>query len=299
MVMVEVGGRQLRLSNLAKVLYPKVGFTKSELIDYYARIAPTMIDHIAGRCITMRRWPNGVEADSFFNKRCPEHRPEWLAVAPGPSRGGDSVKYCCIDEVAALVWAANLASIELHGPMARCDDLDTPTMLVFDLDPGAPATIIECCQVALEIRQVLGTLGLEVYPKTSGGKGLQLYLPLNSPHSHQQAANFALAVGQLLARRNPERVVVDMAKALRVGKVLVDWSQNSRHKTTIAPYSLRAGAEPTVSTPLGWDEVQSAANASSDAAPLRFGPGEVLERVEERGDLFAPTIEQIQHLPRV
>ena len=292
-VSVVVDGRPLSLSNLDKVLYPSAGFTKAQVIDYYARIAPTMLTHVRGRGITMRRYPNGVEGGSFFEKRCPSHRPDWVPAEPGPGDRGGVIRYCCLDEPAALVWAANLASIEIHAPMARAVDIDAPTMVVFDLDPGEPATICECCIVAREIRAVLSSVGLEAWPKTSGSKGLQLYVPLNAPHTHEHASSFALAVAQLLERQLPQLVVSDMAKAKRVGKVLVDWSQNSRHKTTVAPYSLRAKAQPTVSTPVTWDEVDEAAVG----APLSFTSDVVLARVAEHGDLFAPTATVVQHLP--
>jgi bifunctional non-homologous end joining protein LigD len=292
--LVEVGGRSLALSNLDKVLYPEVGFTKAEVIDYYARIAPAMLTHISGRGITLRRWPDGVAAQSFFEKRCPSHRPDWLAVAAGPGDRGGTIDYCCLDEPAALVWTANLAALEIHSPMARAADIDSPTMVVFDLDPGAPATITECAQVALRIHELLRGLGLECWPKTSGSKGMQLYVPLNTPHSHDHASQFALAVAQLLEKQTPGEVTSTMKKSLRRGKIFVDWSQNSRHKTTIAPYSLRAMDEPTVSTPLSWDEV----SVGADGQPLVFVAEDVIARVASRGDLFAPTATIEQELPR-
>ena len=288
-----IDGRRLVLSNLDKVLYPAAGFTKAQVIDYYARVGPVMLDHVGDRGITFRRFPNGVDGTSFFEKRCPSHRPDWVATAIGPGDRGGPIGYCLLDSVPALAWAANLAALEIHAPMARASDIESPTMVVFDLDPGQPATIVECCEVALEIRDVLAALGLEAWPKTSGSKGLQLYLPLNSPCSHEQASAFALAVAQLLERRLSGRVVSTMEKAARTGKVLVDWSQNSRHKTTIAPYSLRARPEPTVSTPVAWDEVERGA----DGAPLRFEAPDVLERVARLGDLFAPTVTHRQGLP--
>ncbi|MDH4365574.1 MAG: non-homologous end-joining DNA ligase [Acidimicrobiia bacterium] len=292
-VSVTVGDRSLSLVNLDKVFYPGVGFTKAQVIDYYARIAPVMVTHVTDRCMTLRRWPNGVEGQSFFNKRCPSPRPSWVEVSIGPGDRNGDIPYCRLDEPAALVWTANLAAIELHAPMARADDIESPTMAVFDLDPGPPAGMRECCQVALDLREVLGAVGLEAFPKTSGSKGLQVYLPLNTPHTHDQAAGFARACGQLLARQQPERVLVEMTKSLRAGKVFVDWSQNSRHKTTIAVYSLRALARPTVSTPVSWDEVAAGAGGE----PLSFEAGDVLVRVAELGDLFAPTTTMRQRLP--
>jgi bifunctional non-homologous end joining protein LigD len=290
---VEVDGRRLVLSNLDKVLYPLVGFTKADVIDYYARIAPVMLPHVRDRGITMRRWPDGVSGESFFEKRCPGHRPDWVDVAPGPGDRGGTIEYCCLDEVAALVWSANLAALEIHAPMARRDDIESPQAVVFDLDPGAPATIVECCRVAREIRDVLDALGLEVFAKTSGSKGMQLYVPLNTPHTHEHASSFALAVAQLLEKRLPRDVVSVMAKAARGGKVFIDWSQNSRHKTTIAVYSLRGRDRPTVSTPLTWDEVDHGA----DGEPLEFETVDVLARVATHGDLFAEVVTREQHLP--
>jgi len=293
-VAVEIGGRTLRVSNLDKVLYPAVSFTKAQVIDYYVRIAPVMLAHVEGRGLTLRRWPDGVEAESFFEKRCPSHAPDWLPSVPGPGDRGGTIQYCSLNETAALAWTANLAALELHAPMARSTDIESPAMAVFDLDPGEPATIIECCQVALRIRSLLEGLGLSVYPKTSGSKGLQLYLPLNTPHTHEHCSGFALAVAQLLERDTPAAVTSVMKKSLRKGKIFVDWSQNSRHKTTIAPYSLRARPEPTVSTPVSWDEVSNTA----DGKPLRFVAAQVLDRVEEFGDLFAPTVTERQELPQ-
>jgi len=291
---VEIAGRRLMVSNLDKVLYPLVGFTKAQVIEYYVRIAPVMLPHIAGRGVTLRRWPNGVNEQSFFEKRCPSHRPEWVGTAIGPGDRAGHIHYCCLNEVAALAWTANLASLEIHAPMARGDDIDTPTMVVFDLDPGAPAAMTQCCQVALDIRDVLDHAGLVCFPKTSGSKGLQLYVPLNTPHTHDHASSFALAVAQLLEKMHPARVVSNMAKAVRPGKVFIDWSQNSRHKTTIAAYSLRAKDRPTVSTPLSWAEVAEGAAGE----PLDFVAADVLARVDELGDLFAGTATVEQHLPR-
>lgn len=292
-VHVEIDGHRLAVSNLEKVLYPMVGFTKAQVIDYYVRIAPVMLPHIEDRGITLRRWPDGVTENSFFEKRCPSHRPGWIGtcLGPGDRRGG--IEYCRLDSIAALAWTANLAALEIHAPMSRCGETDAPSMLVFDLDPGDPATIIECAQVALEIREVLETVGLAAFPKTSGSKGMQLYVPLNTPHEHEHASDFALAVAQLLEKKLPKQVLSNMTKKLRKGKIFIDWSQNSRHKTTIAPYSLRAKDRPTVSTPLTWDEVADGA----DGEPLGFEAAEVLERVEEQGDLFAETLTLEQELP--
>jgi bifunctional non-homologous end joining protein LigD len=290
---VAIDGRTLRLSNLQKVLYPDVGFTKAEVIDYYAKIAPIMLAHCGGRCVTFRRFPNGVDGTSFFEKRCPSHRPEWVRTADGPGDRGGAIAYCQLNEPAALVWAANLAALELHTPMARSSDIESPTMAVFDLDPGDHTTIVECSQVALDIREILHAVDLDAVAKTSGSKGLQVYVPLNAPHTHEAAAQFALAVGQVLERRDPKRVTTTMAKKERLGRIFVDWSQNARFKTTVCAYSLRARSAPTVSTPVSWDEV----GACAEGAALSFTATDVLDRVASVGDLFASATTLVQHLP--
>ncbi len=292
---VEVGGRSLTLSNLDKVLYTADGFTKAQVIDYYARIAPYMLPHLAGRCMTLKRFPDGSHTPGFFEKRCPKHRPDWIGTHPGPGDRNGLIGYCAIDEPAALVWCANMAALELHAPMSFAADIDNPRQLVFDFDPGEPAAMRECCTVALAVRDVLSSVGLQGFCKTSGSKGLQLYVPLNSPDATQDhAAGFALAVGQVLEKQHPKLVTTVMAKAVRPGKIFVDWSQNARHKTTIAPYSLRARPHPTVSTPVTWDEV---ASCSEGAAELRFTATDVLARVDELGDIFEPVLRLVQTLP--
>jgi bifunctional non-homologous end joining protein LigD len=291
---VDVDGRQISLSNLDKVLYPDAGFTKAEVIDYYHRIAPVMVPHLAGRALTLRRWPNGVDQSGFFEKRCPKHRPEWLPTAPGPGDHNGTIDYCEFNEPAALVWAANMAALELHAPMARAEDLETPRAVVFDLDPGAPAAIPECASIALDIRDVLASVGLEAWAKTSGSKGLQLYVPVSGPCTHEHASSFALAVAHVVEKQRPQDVVTVMTKSVRHRKVFIDWSQNSRHKTTVAVYSLRARPRPTVSTPVTWDEVEAAADGDD---PLVFEAGDVLERVDSEGDLFASLLTTEQVLP--
>ena len=295
---VRIDGRTLSVTNLDKVLYPETGTTKSEVIDYYARIAPVMVTHTAGRCMTMRRYPNGVDGKSFFEKRCPSHRPDWVPTAVGPGDRKGELRYCRFDEPAAIVWAANLAALELHAPMARSDDLDHPLMCVFDLDPGPGTAIPECAELALEIREILASAGLECVAKTSGSKGMQVYVPLNDPGpdaaDHEHCSSFALAVGQMLAQRHPKGVTTTMAKVERPGKVFVDWSQNAHHKTTVCVYSMRARPAPTVSTPLDWDEVTATADGDD---PLVFRIDDVIARVDARGDLFAPALELVQHLP--
>jgi bifunctional non-homologous end joining protein LigD len=260
-----------------------------------ARIAPVAIPHLTGRALTFKRFPDGTETNGFFEKRCPGHRPPWVDVALGPGDRKGGIEYCRLDEVAAMVWAANMAAIEIHAPMALADDLATPRALVFDFDPGAPATIVECCEVALATREVLESVGLQSWCKTSGSKGLQLYVPLNvGGVTHEGAADFALAVGQVLERQLTGKVTTVMAKAARPGKIFVDWSQNAFHKTTIAPYSLRARPEPTVSTPVDWDEVAGCAARETE---LRFTSDAVLARVDALGDLFEPVLTVVQHLP--
>ncbi len=291
---VTIEGRSLELSNLDKVLYPSTHTTKAEVIDYYVRVAPAMLDHIADRGVTLRRYPDGVDGPSFFEKRCPSHRPDWVGTFAGPGDRNGTIGYCVLDSTAALAWAANLAALEIHAPMARGDDIESPSMCVFDLDPGPGTGIPECADLALRIRELLHHLaGLVCFPKTSGSKGLQCYVPLNEPHTHEQCADFALAVARVLERDDPSGVTSNMAKAQRTGRVFVDWSQNARHKTTVAPYSLRARPAPTVSTPVGWDEVEAAAGG----ADLSFTAVEVLQRVAERGDVFAETLTVRQKLP--
>ncbi len=283
----------LSLSNLDKVLYPETGTTKGEVLAYYQRIAPVMLPHLAGRCITLRRYPDGVDGISFFEKRCPSHRPDWVSVATGPGDRTSPIEYCLIEDLATLIWAANLAALELHAPMARHGHLDQPDMVVFDLDPGAPAGIAECAQVALGLRSVFEQVDLQAFPKTSGSKGLQVYLPVHATLTHHDAADFALAVGRLMDKLMPGRTVTAMAKVERTGKVFIDWSQNAFHKTTVAAYSLRARPRPTVSTPVSWAEVERAA----EGAELSFTYDTVLRRVEQHGDLFHPTTTLRQQLP--
>ncbi|MCB0988677.1 MAG: hypothetical protein H6519_10600 [Microthrixaceae bacterium] len=292
-VTVQVGDRELSVSNLEKVLYPEASFTKAEVIDYYLRIAPVMLTHLGDRGVTLKRFPNGVDTEGFFEKRCPSHRPEWVGTAPGPGDRNGTIGYCVLDTPEALVWAANLAALELHTPMARAADIESPTMVVFDLDPGPGTTITQCCEVALWIRDTVSGVGLDCVAKTSGSKGLQVYLPLNTPHSHEHTSSFALAVAQVLERAHPDLVVTNQARAARQDRVLIDWSQNSRHKTTICAYSLRARPTPTVSTPVTWAEVR----AGAEGELLSFDAAQVLTRVSEFGDLFAPAATLSQRLP--
>ena len=290
-VEVRVGQRSLSLSNLDKVLWPETGFTKGQLIDYYSRIAAVMVPHLTRRPITLRRWPNGVAGQSFFEKNCPSHKPPWVnAVAMG------DVNYCLIDEPAAVVWVANLAAIEIHPSLAQAPDLEVPTAAVFDLDPGAPADVITCAEVAFILRDALDRLGLQAWPKTSGSKGIQVYVPLNSGAGYDRVKPFAQAIAQLLERDNPDLIVSVMEKSRRKKKVFIDWSQNTASKTTVAVYSVRALDHPSVSTPVTWDELDRALYAK-DASLLRFGPNEALERVDRLGDIHAPVLELRQELP--
>lgn len=297
---VRVDGRELTLSNLDKVLYPAAGFTKGEVIGYYQAIAPALLPHLARRPLTLKRYPNGVDAGFFYEKRCPSHRPPWVEVAEiASSRSKTPVPYCIVADLATLVWVANLASLELHTSLSLGDDIATPTMLVFDLDPGPPASIVECCRVGLRLRQLFEQMGLACFAKTSGSKGLQLYVPLNTPTSYEGGTkDFALAVAQMFASRFPDEVVSSMKKDLRPGKVLIDWSQNDEHKTTVCVYSLRAKDRPTVSTPVTWDEVTSCADGG-DPDELVFESADVVARVARHGDLFAPLNDLEQELPQL
>jgi bifunctional non-homologous end joining protein LigD len=296
---VDVAGRKLSLSNLEKVLYPAAGFTKGQVIDYYVRIAPVLVPHLAGRPLTMKRYPGGVDQEYFFEKNAPKHRPDWVKTAPIWSEGNRrTVHYILANDLATLVWIANLASIELHPSLALAADIETPTMIVFDLDPGPPANIIQCAQVGLWVRDIFAHFGLESFPKTSGSKGLQVYVPLNTPTSYDQTKPFAHAVARLLEHEHPGLIVSDMKKAVRTNKVFVDWSQNDEHKTTISIYSLRARERPTVSTPVTWEEVESALQ-KKDAQRLVFESKDVLSRVDKMGDLFAPVLTLKQKLPHL
>lgn len=299
---VEVDGKELRLTNLDKVLYPKAGFTKGEMVDYYAKVAPAIVPHLSGRAVTLRRFPEGVDDldSAFFEKRCPKHRPKWVKttrVKAGPQAG--EIDFCVCDGRPTLVWMAQLAAIELHPSLSLGRKHSQPTVVAFDLDPGPPADIVDCSRVALRLREVLSTLDLECFAKTSGSKGMQLYVPLNTKISYEETRPFAQAVAQLIAKQSPEDVLAKMGKKTdRSGKVLIDWYQNNERKTTISVYSLRAREHPTVSTPVTWEEVEAAA-ASGDGGDLVFEAGEVLERIEKDGDLFAPVLELKQKLPQL
>ena len=292
-----VAGKRVRLTSLDKLLYPSVGFTKRDVIDYYRRIAPAMLPHLKDRPLSRKRYPNGVEAEFFWEKDCPDHRPRWVrTVSVWTPSSNRAVDYCLVNSLPPLLWLANLAALELHLSLARARDLARPTALVFDLDPGPPASVVQCARVGLWIRERFEQLGLACFAKTSGSKGLQLFVPLNTPVTYEQTKPFAHELALRLEREHPELVVSNMRRSLRAGKVLVDWSQNDDHKTTVSAYSLRARTRPTVSTPITWDEVERTVSAG-DPEPLVFAAPSVLERVERLGDLFEPVLKLVQRLP--
>jgi bifunctional non-homologous end joining protein LigD len=292
-VTVEVGGRLLTLTNLDKVLYPEAGFTKGDVIRYYTVVAPAMLPHLAGRAVTFKRYPNGVDGKFFFEKNMPSHAPDWVRgvrlPSPGSTMARETIDYTVIDDLPTLVWAANLAALELHLPMWRVGPrgkVHDPDLIVFDLDPGPPATIVECATVARLVREALAADGLTAYPKTSGSKGMQLYVPVGGA-DWQLIHGYARDLAQRLAAEHDQLIVWQMKKDLRGGKVLIDWSQNNGAKTTIAPYSLRARPFPNVSTPITWAEVEGCANAED----LTFTASETLQRVADLGDLFSDLLD--------
>jgi bifunctional non-homologous end joining protein LigD len=292
-VEVEVEGRRLSLSNLDKVMYPETGFTKGQVIDYYTRIAPVLLPHLRDRPLTLKRYPNGVEGQYFYEKQCPSHRPDWVRSEPVVLRS-KTIQFCVCDDLPTVVWLANLADLELHPSLSKVPEVERPTVMAFDLDPGPPAGIPECCEVALILRDALDRIGLESFAKTSGSKGIQVYVPLNVDDVDYDHGTKRLsqALARHLEGEHPKLIVSTQKKERRKGKVLIDWSQNDEHKTTVSVYSLRARERPTVSTPLDWDEVEAA-----NPDELVFEAADVLERVRERGDLFAPVAELKQRLP--
>ena len=296
---VVIEGKRLKLNNLDKVFYPAVGFTKGQVIDYYARVASVLLPHLRDRPLTLKRYPDGVEGPYFYEKRCPEHRPAWVQTAPIWSDDkGDAIRFCLANDLPTLIWAANLADLELHTSLSLANPIERPTMMVFDLDPGEPADIRNCCAVGMQLNGLLEQLRLKSYAKTSGSKGLQVNVPLNTPVTYDETKGFSRAVAQVLERANPKGVVSNMNKSLRPGKVFVDWSQNDQHKTTVCVYSLRAKDRPMVSTPVDWDEVQYGARPKKGKS-LAFDSAEALARVERRGDLHAPVLKLKQRLPAV
>ena len=297
--LIDVAGQLLKISNLNKLFYPAAGFTKGAVLDYYIRIAPALLPHLAGRPLTMKRYPNGAASQFFYQKRCPAHRPPWLKTAAlWSGRNETYVDYCVIGDLPSLVWAVNLAALELHVSLSSAADTNCPSTLVFDLDPGPPATILTCCQVALLLKKLLDDRQLTSFAKTSGSKGLQIYVPLNTPTGYNHTKDFARMVAQHLEREHPHLVVAKMAKKLRAGKVFIDWSQNDEHKTTVCVYSLRARDIPSVSTPVTWDEVVRAWEDQGEAS-LTFDASRVMARFEQSGDLFAPVLQLQQTLPLI
>ena len=295
---LNIAGRQIHLSNLQKVLYPSSGFTKGQVIDYYARIAPTILPYLQGRPLTLKRYPDGVNAAFFYEKMCPSHRPDWVTTARLPSTGGKRayIDYCVIDDTATLLWVANLASLELHTLLGTAAHPLRPDFMVFDLDPGPGTTLLDCARIALRFHGLLKDLHLQSLPRTSGGKGLHLCIPLNTPVTFEQTKTLSRAMAQVLERDDPSHITSNMRKDLRPGKVFVDWSQNDHHKTTVTTYSLRAREQPTACTPLSWDELTQAIR-HNDANRLVFQSDQTLRRVDKQGDLFAPLLTLHQSLP--
>jgi bifunctional non-homologous end joining protein LigD len=294
-VSVDVEGHELSLSNLDKLMYPATGFTKGHVIDYYTRVAPALLPHLRDRPLTLKRYPNGVDGGHFYEKQCPSHRPDWVRSEP-VELSSKTIDFCICDDLPTLVWLANLADLELHPSLSKVPAVDRPTIMAFDLDPGAGTGLAECCEVAVLLRDALGRLGLECFPKTSGSKGIQVYVPLNADgvnydHGTKRLSN---ALARHLEAQHPKLIVSSQKKELRKNKVLIDWSQNDEHKTTVGVYSLRARERPTVSTPLSWDEVEA-----GDPDGLVFETDDVLARVEDHGDLFAPVAELRQSLPEL
>ena len=292
-VEVDVQGHRLSLSNLDKVLYPAVGFTKGQVIDYYTRIAPAVLPHLRDRPLTLKRYPNGVEGGHFYEKQAPSHRPEWVRAEPIELRS-KTIHFVVCDDLPTLVWLANLADLELHPSLSLVEDINRPTVMAFDLDPGPGTGLPECCEVAFLLRDALDQLGLECFAKTSGSKGIQVYVPLNNEEVDYDHGTKRLshALARHLEAQHPQLIVSQQKKELRRGKVLIDWSQNDEHKTTVGVYSLRARERPTVSTPLAWEELEQ-------PEALVFEAADVLERVEREGDLFAPVAELRQELPEL
>jgi DNA polymerase LigD, polymerase domain len=295
---LNVGGREVPVSRLEKVFYPATGFTKGNVIDYYIRVSPYLLPHLKDRPLTLKRYPDGVTGGFFYEKRCPPYRPDWIKTAPVWSEGNNAeIHFCLANDLPSIIWAANLGDLELHTFLAKARNINRPTMLVFDLDPGPPADIIQCAEVGLMVKEHFDSLGLESFPKISGSKGLQVYVPLNTPVTYETTKPFAQALAKVLESKRPDLIVSRMEKRLRKGKVFVDWSQNDQHKTTVCVYSLRAKDQPTASTPVTWEEVQ-AAFKKRDRNRLTFTSDQVLQRVEKLGDLFEPVLKLKQKIPR-
>jgi bifunctional non-homologous end joining protein LigD len=293
---LEINGHKVEVSNLDKVFYPRTGFTKGNVIDYYIRVSPALLPHLKNRPITLKRYPEGAQGFFFYEKQCPPHHPDWVKTTDVARADGSTIHYCMMNDLRALVWAANLADLELHTFLHKAPAITRPTVLAFDLDPGPPADILRCCQVGLKLKALFGSLNLECFAKTSGSKGLQVYVPLNTSVTYDQTKEFARSVAQTLERQCPDVVVGKMRKDSRAGKVFIDWSQNDAHKTTVCVYSLRAKNEPTVSTPVSWEEIAVAMKKKS-AKLLTFQAPDALKRLEKWGDLFAPVLTLKQRLP--
>jgi bifunctional non-homologous end joining protein LigD len=293
---VQVGNVEVAISNLDKVFYPKTGFTKGQVIDYYIRISEVLLPHLQDRPITLKRYPNGVEGLFFYEKQCPSSRPKWVKTTKVPKSDGSDINYCVMNDLPALIWAANLADLELHTFLHKMPRIHCPTALAFDLDPGPPADVVACCEVAVKLRKIFAAMDMESFPKTSGSKGMQVYVPLNTAVTYDQTKGLARELASSLERQFPHLVVSKMDKALRKGKVFVDWSQNSDTKTTINVYSLRAMERPMVSAPVKWEEVEHALE-TRNAREIAFDTGDVLKRVEKLGDIFFPVLNLKQKLP--
>jgi bifunctional non-homologous end joining protein LigD len=293
---LDVNGAKVDVTNLDKIFYPKAGFTKGDVIDYYVRISSFLLPHLKQRPITLKRYPDGVEGFFFYEKKCPDHRPEWIKTTKVAKSEGEEINYCVLNDLPSLIWAANLADLELHTFLHKAPAIHRPTALAFDLDPGPPADIVLCCKVGLWLKGLFDALQMESFVKTSGSKGLQVYIPLNSAVTYEKTKAFSHAIAELLESQSPEIVVSNMQKSRRAGKVLVDWSQNNAHKTTVSVYSLRAKESPTVSTPVSWEEIE-AVDRGGKPGDLSFVSKEVLQRVKKMDDLFAPVLTLKQKLP--
>lgn len=292
-----IGGKNLSLTNLDKDLYPSFGFTKAHVLEYYRRMSPYILPHLSDRALTLKRFPDGAQGDFFFEKRCPRYRPTWVPTADVPQSNGEKMTVCLVNDLDTLMWVSNLASLELHVPMARASSPGIPDFLVFDLDPGEGMTIIDCAHVAFILRHVLKDLKLECYPKTSGKKGLHVYVPLNRKGTtFEDTKRFSKTVAEVIQRNYPDTVTSIMAKQMRKGKIFINWAQNGTSNTTVCVYSLRASEKPTVSTPLTWDELDSIAS-SGDPDTLQFLSSDVIDRVLKYGDLYADLLTRKQKLP--
>ena len=296
---VQVEGHSLELSNLDKVMYPETGFTKAQVIDYYTRIADVMLPHLEGRPVTLKRYPDGVTGEFFFEKECPTFHPEWVNTTTYTSKNvRGMVNYCVVDNLPTLIWLANLAALELHTLLSLKQEPARPTFVAFDLDPGSPADVLDSAWAALRLRELLEDAGLECVPKVSGSKGIHVCVPLNTPVDYEATKRFAHAIAMLLERTYPDSMTSVMSKAVRGGKVFVDWSQNDPHKTTVCVYSLRARPRPLVSAPVTWDELEEAREGKNPDA-LAFEAWEALKRAEDHGDIFSKLLTLEQTLPNL